>query len=234
MASSLVMQDSRFGFCCKYIPEDGSTQAARAMNTSTVTMAYLGRLDPKAAYDKLSAVVAHNLKAFRLQIAHVVSRPKLERLHRLSSDLLPGYTHPACREFYRDPDLRRLIEAELAAMGQLARDGGVPHPGVDRVDAALDEPGLDHATDHAGAGRGADQQPRSQLAHRRLAAGLVQLDEHVVPVERQPVPVDEIAIKPTSEREVRAQEALPQGKSHRARAVASRHAARVPVVRAAG
>ncbi|MCD6071121.1 MAG: damage endonuclease UvsE, partial [Microvirga sp.] len=43
------MQDFRFGFCCKYIPEDGSAQTARAMNTSTVTMAYLGRLEPKAA-----------------------------------------------------------------------------------------------------------------------------------------------------------------------------------------
>ncbi|WP_371826839.1 UV damage endonuclease UvsE [Microvirga sp. VF16] len=132
MTSSLVMQDSRFGFCCKYIPEDGDAQAARAMNTSTVTMAYLGRLEPKAAYDKLSAVVAHNLEAFRLQIAHVATRPKIERLHRLSSDLLPGYTHSSCKEFYCDPDLRGLIEAKLAAMGQLARDSDVRlsmHPG---------------------------------------------------------------------------------------------------------
>jgi len=126
------MQDSRFGFCCKYIPEDGDAQAVRAMNTSTVTMAYLGRLDPKAAYDKLSSVVAHNLEAFRLQIAHVATRPKLERLHRLSSDLLPGYTHPSCKELYQDPDLRRLIETKLVSMGQLARDHDVRlsmHPG---------------------------------------------------------------------------------------------------------
>lgn len=130
--SSLVMQVSRFGFCCKYIPEDGDAQAARAMNTSTVTMAYLGRLDPKAAYDKLSTVVAHNLEAFRLQIAHVATRPKFERLHRLSSDLLPGYTHSSCKDLYRDPDLRRLIETRLAAAGQLARENDVRlsmHPG---------------------------------------------------------------------------------------------------------
>ena len=112
------MQDSRFGFCCKYIPEDGSAQTAREMNTTTVTMAYLGRLEPSAAYDKLASVVAHNLEAFRLQIAHVATRPKLERLHRLSSDLLPGYTHPGCHDYYRDPDLRRLIETKLAALGQ--------------------------------------------------------------------------------------------------------------------
>jgi UV DNA damage endonuclease len=126
------MQDIRFGFCCKYIPEDGSAQTARAMNTSTVTMAYLSRLEPKAAYDKLASVVSHNLEAFRLQIEHVAGRPKLERLHRLSSDLLPGYTHPGCRDFYRDRDLRNLIETKLARAGQLARNGDVRlsmHPG---------------------------------------------------------------------------------------------------------
>jgi UV DNA damage endonuclease len=126
------MQDFRFGFCCKYIPEDGSAQTARAMNTTTATMAYLNRLEPKAAYDKLAAVVTHNLEAFRLQIEHVAARPKLERLHRLSSDLLPGYTHPSCQEFYRDLDLRNLIEAKLAQAGRLARDKDVRlsmHPG---------------------------------------------------------------------------------------------------------
>jgi len=126
------MQNPRFGFCCKYIPEDGAAQVARDMNTTTVTMAYLGRLDAKAAYDKLVSVVAHNLRAFRRQIDHVATRSRLERLHRLSSDVLPGYTHPACHEFYRDPDLRRLIETELAAAGRAARDGEVRlsmHPG---------------------------------------------------------------------------------------------------------
>ncbi|MBL0406446.1 UV damage endonuclease UvsE [Microvirga aerilata] len=126
------MHDFRFGFCCKYIPEDGDARAAREINTSTVTMAYLGRLDPKAAYDKLASVVAHNLEAFRLQVAHVAARPGIERLHRLSSDLLPGYTHPACWDFYRDPDLRRLIETKLADVGRFARESDVRlsmHPG---------------------------------------------------------------------------------------------------------
>jgi UV DNA damage endonuclease len=126
------MHDSRLGFCCKYIPEDGAAATAREMNLGTVTMAYLGRLDPKAAYDKLASVVAHNLAAVRRQIAHVAGRPRIERLHRLSSDLLPGYTHASCRAFYQDPDLRRLIETELAAAGRLAREAGVRlsmHPG---------------------------------------------------------------------------------------------------------
>lgn len=126
------MSHPRIGFCCKFLPESGGADAARRMNTTSVTMAYLGRLDRKAAYDKLVAAIAHNLGAVTRQIAYVASRPKLERLHRLSSDLLPGYTHPSCQSFYKDQDLRHLIETELAAAGQYAREHGVRlsmHPG---------------------------------------------------------------------------------------------------------
>lgn len=122
----------RLGFCCKYLPEDGAAEAARRMNTMTVTMTYLGRLDDKASYDKLFAVVSHNLEAVTRQIAHVASRPKLERLHRMSSDLLPGYTHASCQHLYQDADLRKLIEVKLAQAGEFAREHGVRlsmHPG---------------------------------------------------------------------------------------------------------
>jgi UV DNA damage endonuclease len=126
------MADPRLGFCCKFVPENDRAEAARQMNTTTVTMTYIGRLAPQGAYDKVASVVAHNLEAITNQIAHVASRPMLERLHRLSSDLLPGYTHPSCQEFYRDRDLRDLIESRLSSAGQLAREHGVRlsmHPG---------------------------------------------------------------------------------------------------------
>src|ERR1044072_1314649 len=101
------MTQPRLGFCCKYVPQDGDAEASRALNVGAVTMAYLGRLEPKAAFDKLASVVAHNLSAFHNQVEHVAGRPPIERLHRLSSGLLPGYTHPAAQDYYRDPDLRR-------------------------------------------------------------------------------------------------------------------------------
>jgi UV DNA damage repair endonuclease len=132
VSSSVLAQEAKLGFCCKYIPEHGDAVLARALNTTTVTMAYLARIGPSAAYDKISGAVAHNLKAIRRQIEHVAARPKLERLHRLSSDLFPGYTHSSCKAFYDDPDLRRLIEAELSSIGDFARSQDVRlsmHPG---------------------------------------------------------------------------------------------------------
>ena len=115
----------RLGFCCKFIPEDGDAEALRRMNAVTVTMAYLARVGSAAAFDKLSATVAHNMEALRNQIAYVAKRPLLERLLRVVSSLLPGYTHPSCQDFYRDADLRARIERGLAAAGEEARAGGV-------------------------------------------------------------------------------------------------------------
>jgi UV DNA damage endonuclease len=118
-------EQPRLGFCCKFLPPDGDAEAARRMNTTVVTMAYLARLDSSAAFEKLFAVVRHNLEAVRLQIEHVASRPQLQRLHRLSSQILPGYTHPTCRGFYRHSEMRTLIEQRLAGVGAIARRAGV-------------------------------------------------------------------------------------------------------------
>jgi UV DNA damage endonuclease len=116
-----MTSDSKLGFCCKFIPENGDAEESRRMNLVGTTMAYLGRLEPTAAFDKLHSVVSHNLEALRHQIEHVAARPRLERLHRMSSDLLPGYTHPTCAPFYADADVRRLLEASLAETGRIAR-----------------------------------------------------------------------------------------------------------------
>ena len=117
------IQGPRLGFCCKVVAEDA--ESSRLMNVGTVTMAYLARLAPKAAFDTLATRVERNLAAVRRQVEHVAARPRLERLLRLSSQLLPGYTHPSCREFYRDPDLARLIASSLAETGEAARSAGV-------------------------------------------------------------------------------------------------------------
>ncbi|MDQ4136202.1 MAG: UV damage endonuclease UvsE [Pseudomonadota bacterium] len=152
----MTVPHARLGFCCKFIPEDGDAEVARRMNMMGLTMAYLARLGPAAAYDKLVSVVRHNIDALRLQFEHVGSRPPLERLHRIMSSVLPGYTHPSCRDFYRDRDLATLIETGLAEAGALARRADVRlsmHPGQFCVLATSSETalrnGLDELAYHA-------------------------------------------------------------------------------------
>lgn len=144
------MDAPRLGFCCKYIPADGDVDVARRMNIAGTTMAYLGRLEPAAAFAKLASIVTHNLGALRLQLEWVAGRPPLERLLRLSSDLFPGYTHPTCRALYKDPSLRREIESRLEQAGALARSAGIRvsmHPGQFCVLATLSQTALANAID---------------------------------------------------------------------------------------
>lgn len=145
-----MLDHPRLGFCCKYLPPDRDPEATRTMNTTGTTIAYLARQEPRAAYDRVSALVRHNLEAIRLQIAHVGTRPPLERLHRLPSDILPGYTHPDVAPLYRDRDLRRLIETGFAATGRLARRLGVRlslHPSQFCVIASESEAALRNGVD---------------------------------------------------------------------------------------
>jgi len=121
-----VMNDTpRIGYCCKFVSPDADEAQERALNVRGLTMAYLGRQTPAAAFEKLSDVVLHNLSVVRAQIEEVAARPPLERLLRLSSDVLPGYTHPTAQPYYADRDLHAAIERSLGQAGDAARAAGI-------------------------------------------------------------------------------------------------------------
>ena len=102
------------------------------MNLTSVTMAHLAKLEPGARRAKLSGLVAPNLAALARQIAWVGARPPIERLLRMASNVLPGYTHPIAQALYAEPEMAALVERRLAEAGALARRLGVRlsfHPG---------------------------------------------------------------------------------------------------------
>ncbi|TXM62189.1 UV damage endonuclease UvsE [Methylobacterium sp. WL120] len=131
----------RLGFCCKFVltpPPDGfktlkaAREATLRMNLTNATMASLTALAPAARRAKIEGLVRHNLGALERQIAWVAGRPPIERLLRMASNVLPGYTHPVARDIYAEPEMRRLVEAGLARCGEAARAGSVRlsfHPG---------------------------------------------------------------------------------------------------------
>jgi UV DNA damage repair endonuclease len=130
----MASEDSpRIGFCCKYVSPAGDAAEEKRLNLIGTTIAALGRLDRAAALAKAIGIVEHNVAALAAQIAEVGGRPPLERLLRVSSGVLPAYTHPVGRWMYRDePAMRSLVESGLARAGSLARAKGVRlsmHPG---------------------------------------------------------------------------------------------------------
>ncbi len=104
---------------------------------------------------------------------------------------------------------------------------GMPNPAIVAVDAALDEPGVGQPLDQPRARRGADQQALGEHSHRGVAADLMELDEHVVPRQRQTVALDQLIVEAIDERDVGTQESSPRRQRLRAGAIAARHAVRV-------
>ena len=141
------MTHPRIGFCCTYVSLAGDAAETAAMNMRTVTMSWLARQTPAAAGDRLAEVVRHNLDVLDRQLAHVASLEPLERMFRIVSNFLPGWSHPTARPLYT-ADLVATIERRLAEAGDFARANDVRvsmHPGQHAILATLRESALDNA-----------------------------------------------------------------------------------------
>jgi UV damage endonuclease UvdE len=132
------MTHPRIGFACQYKhPERAlSVSELKAIespfNPRTTTLRWMDGVAPQVARDRLVEVVAHNLDAQLRLIAYVAELPPTLRMLRLSSDLLPFYSHPKVRGFYQDPVIQGELEVRFAAIGALARSADIRlsfHPG---------------------------------------------------------------------------------------------------------
>ncbi|MBC3376669.1 UV damage endonuclease UvsE [Pseudomonas sp. SWRI92] len=132
------MTHPRIGFACQYRhPDRGlSVSALKAIespfNPRTTTLRWMDGVAPQVARDKLVEVVVHNLDAQLRLIAYVAELPPTLRMLRLSSDLLPFYSHPKVRGFYQDTVIQHQLEERFAAIGDLARSADIRlsfHPG---------------------------------------------------------------------------------------------------------
>ncbi|MCJ8205130.1 UV DNA damage repair endonuclease UvsE [Pseudomonas sp. RGM2987] len=132
------MTHPRIGFACQYRhPERGLSISELKViegpfNPRTTTLRWMDSVAPHVAGDKLNEIVTHNLDAQLRLIAYVADLPPTLRMLRLSSDLLPFYSHPKVRGFYQDPVVRQQLEDRFAAIGDLARSADVRlsfHPG---------------------------------------------------------------------------------------------------------
>lgn len=146
----------RLGFACKYIDRPDqinnikSTDAAKALNTSTTTVRWLNE-HPDQAEDRLWALAKNNIEAARRLVERVGSLDEQLRMVRLGSDLLPVFTEPTWRHFWQQPDVRHYAERAFMEVGDLARGLGVRlsfHPGQfvvlasdnpDIIDRSIDE-----------------------------------------------------------------------------------------------
>jgi len=140
----------KIGFACKWIDNAsqvdsiGPKDDARKYSTGTTTVAWLGRQSVDVAEQKLWDVVKQNLQNTLNLVLKVSTLPEGLRMVRLSSEILPVYTHADWSYFYKRPDVIKLAEYCFAKIGEVARASGVRlsfHPGQFTV-LASENPGI--------------------------------------------------------------------------------------------
>ena len=140
----------RIGFCCKWIDHAGQTEGIKATddakryNTGTTTVAWLNRQTRAVAEQKLWDLMVQNIEATRLLVERVSELPEPLRMVRLSSDILPCYTHGDFSSYWMEPDIVSYAETQFARVGAHARAHGVRlsfHPGQFTV-LASSNPGI--------------------------------------------------------------------------------------------
>ncbi len=137
------MSGPRIGFACQFrhagrnVPGQAlSAKELKALegglNPRTTTLRWMDSVTREIAWEKLLEIVEHNLDAQLRLLAHVAQLPATLRMLRLSSDLLPFYSHPRVVEFYRQPAVMDNLRTRFAAIGALARESDIRlsfHPG---------------------------------------------------------------------------------------------------------
>ena len=144
------MSTKKIGFCCKWIDTPEQTEGikptddAKKYNTGTTTVAWLNRQTREIAEQKLWDLMVANIESTRKLVERVSTLDPSLRMVRLSSDILPVYTHDSYRDYWLQPDVLSYAETHFARVGDIARANGVRlsfHPGQLTV-LASDNPGI--------------------------------------------------------------------------------------------
>lgn len=129
---------NKIGFACKYkaIEENKKKKEIKEeeqnYNTTTTTLSFLRNKTKQEQYDKMLWVINKNFIATENLLKYVSTLPEGLRMLRITSDMLPFYTHEYLSWFYSDSVIFNLIESSLFQLGEIARRENIRisfHPG---------------------------------------------------------------------------------------------------------
>jgi len=144
------MTQGKIGFACKWIDTPDQVDGikpkddARKYSTGTTTVAWLGRQSKTTAEEKLWDITKQNLQNTLNLVNKVASLEEGLRMVRLSSEILPVYTHADWSYFYKQQDVLDVLQRGFSKIGETARARGVRlsfHPGQFTV-LASENPGI--------------------------------------------------------------------------------------------
>jgi UV DNA damage repair endonuclease len=128
----------KIGFACKWIDRPDQVNGikpkdeCKKYNTGTTTITWLNRQSRDVAEQKLWDLMVQNIESTRLLVERVGQLEENLRMVRISSDLLPAYTEPNWRNFWRRGDVRDYCQRNFSVIGDSARKSNTRlsfHPG---------------------------------------------------------------------------------------------------------
>ena len=120
----------RIGFACKI--NESHDKPWPGLNTGTTTITWLNSQPKTKAVDRLWSILEKNTKTVYEQVLWLSRLPRHQRMMRISSDLLPAYTHDDWMWFYFQQDVINSLAKRFGDIGNLARQHDVRlsfHPG---------------------------------------------------------------------------------------------------------
>lgn len=118
------------GHCCISLAPDNSNREGCA--NASMTVAHVSKLEGRERVAYIHRAVLQNLTALSNTVDWLITLPPALRMFRITSGLLPLYTHAVAQPVYAQPAFARQIADSLAATGSKARAHGVRlslHPG---------------------------------------------------------------------------------------------------------
>ena len=115
------------GFACKFCDED--KQKVKEYNITTTTQKFLKSNDP---HQKIKSLLNHNHLATLNLLNYVAHLPNDLRMVRLSSDLLPFFSHHEFGKIYQQSDIENLTKTFLKQVGNFSTKHNIKlsfHPG---------------------------------------------------------------------------------------------------------
>lgn len=128
----------RLGYACKTIDFPSQIEGISAKddckkyNTSGTTISWLNRQTRDVAEDKMWSLLEQNTSAALALVKRVGNENEDLRMVRLSSDLLPAYTHEKWSYFWKKSDVIAKCQKLFEPIGAVARERNVRlsfHPG---------------------------------------------------------------------------------------------------------
>ena len=128
----------RVGFACKYM-DFNQNQSPKKLkeiqqnySEKTTTIKWLESRSKDEAEKKLWEIITHNTRSVYNLIDYAGHLVPEQRMVRIGSDQLPGFTHPNLQYFWQQADVLTFLEKKFLIAGDLARQLDVRlsmHPG---------------------------------------------------------------------------------------------------------